>query len=168
VRAPGPDAGSEHFVFVKDNDFYYNTAQGDDLATIFRLQGTLRNPLLKQVALLDSGVASVATSRFAPTIQVVPAGTDLCMFMADSNEDRPDIPNEITAFEFPSMKRVGSFSDPTVAIPQLGTVILARGRRRDHALVRDKFARVQRDGEHVPHQPRTVSEWQRDRLRLPE
>jgi hypothetical protein len=30
--APGPDAGSEHFVFVKDNDFYYNTAQGNDLA----------------------------------------------------------------------------------------------------------------------------------------
>jgi hypothetical protein len=127
VWAPSPSASSEHFVFLNDNDFQGNGFQGNDRATVIQLEGTLQNPALKQTALLDSGVPSVEVSNFVPTIQVVRAGTDTCIFMADSNGPESLAPNEITSFKYPSMTPVGSFSDPNVPIPQLGTAIVAHG-----------------------------------------
>jgi hypothetical protein len=126
IYAPGPGASSEHFVFLNDND-YYGSSSGNDFATAFRLQGTLADPLLKQAALLDSGQPSVEVASFVPTVQVVRAGANTCIFMADSNGPESLAPNEITSFKYPSMTPVGSFSDPTAPSPELAIIVAAHG-----------------------------------------
>jgi hypothetical protein len=126
IYAPSPGASSEHFVFVNDNDSQF-LSHGDDHATVLRLEGTLTNPLLKQTAFLDSGQPSTLVGSYAPTVQVVRAGANTCMFMADSNGPESTGPNEITAFKLPSMQLVGSFSDPTVPSPEAGIAIVAHG-----------------------------------------
>ncbi len=123
--APGPNASSERFV-VNDNDAYLHS-QGNDYATVFRLEGTKQNPVLKQAALLDSGEPSVETTSFTPTIQVVKTSSHACVFMADSNGPESTAPNEITSFAYPSMAPVGSFSDNNVPSPELGIAIVGHG-----------------------------------------
>jgi hypothetical protein len=124
--APGQNAGNEHFVAINNNDSY-GDSQGNDYATLLRLDGTKQNPILKQAALLNSGVSSVETGAYVPTVQIVRTGLRTCLYLADSNGPESKDPNEITAFEYPSMKPTGSFSDSAVPSPELGIAIVAHG-----------------------------------------
>ena len=47
VCAPAPNAGSEHFVIVNDND-----TTGNNYGTVLKLEGTKKSPALSQVASL--------------------------------------------------------------------------------------------------------------------
>jgi len=124
--APAPNAGSEHFVIVNDND-YYEKSQGNNYGTVLRLDGTKQNPDLKQAASLATGEPSVTQESFTPTIQVIRQGSDVCIFLADSAGPQADTPNEITSFKYPSMSPVGSFSDSQVSSSELGIVIATHG-----------------------------------------
>jgi hypothetical protein len=126
--APGPNASSEHFVVVNDNNLYAIGSHGDDYATLLKLEGAKQNSLLKQTAMLDSGEPSAGQIFAAtPTVQIVRIGADVCLFMADSDGPASDTPNEITSFKYPSMTPVGSFSDSNVSSSEAGIVIVADG-----------------------------------------
>jgi len=127
VCASAPNAGSEHFVIVNNNDAYPVGMQGNDYATVLRLEGTRQNPLLMQTALLNSGEPSILQGSYTPTVQIVRIGSGTCVFMADSAGPQATTPNEITSFKYPSMKPVGNFSDSNASSSELGILIAARG-----------------------------------------
>lgn len=107
---------------MNDNDL-----GGDTYATVLKLAGTAKNPLLKAVAPLDSQEPSVHQLPFAPTVQVVRDGTGVCLFMADSAGPESDTPNEISSFKYPGLAEVGSYSNSNVSSSELGIVIAAQG-----------------------------------------
>ena len=102
VCAPAPNAGSEHFVIVNDND-----TTGNNYGTVLKLEGTKKSPALSQVASLATGVTSWEPGSLTPVVQVVKDGSDICVFLTESDETGN---GEISAFEYPGGKLVGNFS----------------------------------------------------------
>ena len=103
--APSPGASSEHFVILNNSDL-----SGNNFGTVLKLAGTKQNAVLNEAASLATGV-SVTGSGLLPTVQVVRAGANTCVFLADGTYK---IPNEISAFKYPGMTLVGNYSDSNV------------------------------------------------------
>lgn len=118
VCAPAPNAGSEHFVIVNDND-----TTGNNYGTVLKLEGTKKNPALNQMASLATGAASWFTESVTPTVQIVKQESDVCVFLSESDENGNGL---ISAFKYPDRTLVGNYANST-ADGRLGVALVATG-----------------------------------------
>jgi len=109
MLAPSPDASSEHFVIVNNSDSYMGGA-GNNYGTVLKLGGTKNNPVLSQAASLATGEPSPwGGGSYAPLVQVVAAGSDICVFMTELYGTVGT--SEISAFKYPGMTLVGNYGN---------------------------------------------------------
>jgi len=116
--APQPYASDAHFVVVNDGDL-----SGDNFATVMKLSGIASNPLLKDVATLDTEVESSGVA-FLPSVQIARVGPAICVFVADST---PTVPGQISAFQYPETTLVGNYSDANLPYDQTEAIVVAGG-----------------------------------------
>jgi len=122
VCATNPGASSEHYVLANDNSLPEN------LATVMKLGGTSKNPVLTVGETLQTGVSQPFGGFATPTVQIIRAGADVCVFIGNT----PGLGgNDISAFQYPGLQLVGNYSDPqvqstsTIAIAAHGSYLFA-------------------------------------------
>ncbi len=124
--APGPGApalsvaegSSQHYVVTNNS-----SDVSDNTGTVLKLDGTAKNPLLKSVYTLQTGVDNNGYGIGFPNVQILREGSEVCAFLADPDNQQ----NHITAFKYPGLTVVGNYSDPQI---QYATTlsIAARGK----------------------------------------
>jgi len=113
VCATNPGASSEHYVVANDE------ALPTNLGTVMKLGGTANNPLLTTVATLQTGVSEPFSNFGTPTVQIIRASTDVCVFIGDT----PGSGNDISSFQYPGLQVAGNYSDPQ--IQETGLIVIA-------------------------------------------
>lgn len=118
-----PDASQQHFVVVNNNDQQKNGSP-DNNGTLLKLTGSVLNPGLTQLAMLSTGAPDSGYGGPIPSIQITAVGSDICVFMSNSNNTAP---NEISAFKYPGLTLVGNYNDSAVGTGDSPGAIVARG-----------------------------------------
>ncbi len=113
------DASSERYLVVSDGD-----SSGNALSTVMKLSGTMKEPVVKVIHRLDSG-ESAGGGAGNPSVQAIAVGSDLCVFMTDGIDNNGD--NEVSAFKYPGLTLVGSYSDSNIPVDYYPDVIVASG-----------------------------------------
>jgi hypothetical protein len=98
--APAPNAGSEHFVITNDHT-------DNNKGTLLKLAGTARDPVLNQVAPLNTHVPDEEFG-YVPDVLVVRFSTDVCVFLTNGTYDTS---NEVSAFKYPSNALVKNYTN---------------------------------------------------------
>jgi len=120
--ATNPGASSEHYVVANDNSLPEN------LATVMKLGGTSKNPVLTVGETLQTGVSQPFGGLATPTVQIIHAGADICVFIGNTPGSGG---NDISAFQYPGLQLVGNYSDPqiqftsTISIAAHGSYLFA-------------------------------------------
>lgn len=115
-----PDASNGHFVVVNNSDI-----SGDNYGTVFKLGGNRSNPVLTQVASLNTESPSRGDG-IVPSVQVARAGSDLCVFLAEPDSN---LNNVITSFRYPNFTLVGNYSLTNLANGVINIGLVASGGR---------------------------------------
>ncbi len=113
------EGSSQHYVVVNNGDI-----SGNNHATILKLAGTVKNPLLKAAATLNSGEPGDG-GEGSPAVQIVRRGSDTCVFMTDGVNSGGA--NQLSSFKYPGLTLVGNFTDDNVPNSLYPLVIVASG-----------------------------------------
>jgi len=115
--APSPGASSEHFIITNNNYF-----DAQNSGTILKLGGTRANPTLTATQTLATAVISDGNEA-TPSVQIVSKGSQACVFLGDTEIAG----NAISAFKFPGLQLVGSYSDFNVPSSASGLAVVTHG-----------------------------------------
>jgi hypothetical protein len=116
--APAPDASSEHYVVTNDNNL-----KAINSGTVLKAGGTSLNPTLKVIATLATMEQINAYSTASPMVQVITHGSDICVFLSDSE----DTGNFVSAFVYPNLSLVGNYTDGAGGTSADGAALAAHG-----------------------------------------
>jgi hypothetical protein len=114
--ATGPGASSKHFVLVNDND---NT--GRNFGTELKLLGNRADFSLESKAKFATGGFSDVGPWYTPSIQMIHHGPDICVFLGGGKG------MDIASFLYPSLAKVGNYTDSEVTDAWYGIVLAANG-----------------------------------------
>ena len=104
--APGPEA-ARHI--------------GSNFGTALKLLGNSSNLSLESKTTFATGGISQVGAYYTPTIQMINHGPDTCVFLADGKG------MDIASFLYPSLAKVGNYTDSAVTNSRLGIVLVAQG-----------------------------------------